>query len=163
MREILTSNNYLWVICSGLFVICWPFFGPGEEHCATRGPVGRYIDPRGPGGGFGGPGTIFVVCRRVAKGTVSRPTRGGGAKCRESKQPLSILAVPGRRNGRPQTPAQTLGSAELSHSLKVSDRRRNTPKSAQNRSESLCVGLWVPCRIFWAWFDPALGPNPARN
>ena len=54
-------------------------------------------------------------------------------------------------------------SAELSHSLKVSDRRRNTPKSVQNRSESLCVGLGVPCRIFWVWFDPALGPNPARN
>ncbi len=31
-------------------------------------------------------------------------------------------------------------SAELPHSLKVSDRRRNTPKSAQNRSESLCAG-----------------------
>ncbi len=29
--------------------------------------------------------------------------------------------------------------AELSHSSKVSDRRRNTTKSAQNRSESLCV------------------------
>jgi hypothetical protein len=27
---------------------------------------------------------------------------------------------------------------------------------------SLCAGLWVPCRIFWAWFGPALGPNPAR-
>ena len=54
-------------------------------------------------------------------------------------------------------------SAELSRSLKVSDRRRNTPKSGQNRSESLCAGLWVPCRIFWAWFGPALGPNPARN
>ncbi len=31
--------------------------------------------------------------------------------------------------------------AELSRSLKVSDRRRNTPKLAQNRSESLCAGL----------------------
>ena len=34
-------------------------------------------------------------------------------------------------------------------SLKVSDRRRNTPKSGQNRSESLCAGLWAPCRVFW--------------
>ncbi len=39
-------------------------------------------------------------------------------------------------------------SAELSHSLKVLDRRRNTPKLAQNRSESLCASLWVPFRIF---------------
>ncbi len=57
----------------------------------------------------------------------------------------------------------TLQSAELSRSSKVSDRRRNTPKSAQNRSESLCAGLWVPCRIFWVWFDPALCPNPVRT
>ncbi len=33
-------------------------------------------------------------------------------------------------------------SAELSHSSKVADRRRNTPTSAHNRSESLCAGLW---------------------
>ncbi len=45
-------------------------------------------------------------------------------------------------------------SAELSHGLKVSDRRRNTPKSAQNRSVSLCADLWVPCLIFWASFRP---------
>ncbi len=54
-------------------------------------------------------------------------------------------------------------SAELSHSLKVSDRRRNTPKSDQNRSGSLCTGLWVPCQIFLAWIDPAVGQNPIRN
>ncbi len=54
-------------------------------------------------------------------------------------------------------------TVELSHSLTVSDRRRNTPKSAQNRSESLCAGVRAPCRIFWAWRGPALGPNPARN
>ncbi len=54
-------------------------------------------------------------------------------------------------------------SAKLSHSLKVSEHRRNTPKSAQNRSESLCAGRWVQCRIFWAWFGFALGPHPARN
>ena len=43
----------------------------------------------------------------------------------------------------------------------VSDRRRNTPKSGQNRSESLCAR--TPCRVFWAWFGIALGPIPARN
>ncbi len=54
-------------------------------------------------------------------------------------------------------------SAELSHSLKVADRRRDRPKSGQIRSESLCDGLWAPCLIFWFWFGPALDPNPARN
>ena len=54
-------------------------------------------------------------------------------------------------------------SAELSHSSKVSDRRLNILKSVLNRSESLRAGLWVPCRIFWAWFGPALGSNPVRN
>ncbi len=57
----------------------------------------------------------------------------------------------------------TRSSAKLSHSFIVSGRRRNTPKSDQNRSESLCAGLWVSCRIFWVWFGPALAPNPARN
>ncbi len=56
-----------------------------------------------------------------------------------------------------------LGSAELSHSLKVSDRRRKTPKSAQNPSESWCASLWAPCRVFWAWFCPALRPNSVRD
>ncbi len=49
----------------------------------------------------------------------------------------------------------------LASSLEVSDRRRNTPKSAQNRSESLCAGPWVPRRVFWAW-SPSLGQNLAR-
>jgi hypothetical protein len=52
---------------------------------------------------------------------------------------------------------------ELPHSLNVSDRRRNTLKSAHNRSESLCAGLSVPCRIFWAWFGRALGFNSVRS
>ncbi len=54
-------------------------------------------------------------------------------------------------------------SVELYHSLKVWDRRRNTPQSAQNRSESLCAGLWAQCRVFWAWFGFALGPHPVRD
>ncbi len=68
--------------------------------------------------------------------------------------------------GGPGTLCEYLFSAELSHSFKVSSRRRrrrNTQKSAQNLSESLCVVLWVPCRIFWVWFCPALGPIPVRN
>ncbi len=36
-------------------------------------------------------------------------------------------------------------------------------ESVQNRSESLCAGLWAPCRVFWAWFGPALGPIPVRS
>ncbi len=54
-------------------------------------------------------------------------------------------------------------SAELSHSLKIPDGRRNRLESAQNRSESLCAGLWVPYRVFGAWFGPALDPNQFRN
>ena len=53
-------------------------------------------------------------------------------------------------------------SAELSHSLKVSDRRRNMTKSGQNRSESLCAGLWVPCRVFWVWFGVRRVPHSAE-
>ncbi len=37
------------------------------------------------------------------------------------------------------------------------------PKLVQNRSESLCTGLWAPCRICSTRFGPALGPNPVRN
>ncbi len=33
------------------------------------------------------------------------------------------------------------------------------PKSDQNRSESLCASLWVPCRICWACFDLAFRPK----
>ena len=47
--------------------------------------------------------------------------------------------------------------------LKVSDRRRNKPKSIHKFSESLCAGLWVPCWLFWVWLGPVLGLNPARN
>ena len=54
-------------------------------------------------------------------------------------------------------------SAELSHCLRASDRRRNTPISGQNRSESLRAGLWVSRRIFSAWSGPALSPKPVRN
>ncbi len=52
-------------------------------------------------------------------------------------------------------PFVTPHSAERSHSLKVSDRRRNTTRSGQNRSESSGAGLWVPCRVFWTWFGAA--------
>jgi hypothetical protein len=40
--------------------------------------------------------------------------------------------------------SQIIHSAELSRSLKVLDRIRNTPKSVRNRSESVCAGLWAP-------------------
>ncbi len=62
-----------------------------------------------------------------------------------------------------QGPAAFTSQTPVSHSLQVSDRRRNTTKSGQNRSESLCAGLGAPCRLFWAWFGFALGPSPGRN
>jgi hypothetical protein len=52
--------------------------------------------------------------------------------------------------GRSPLDSRVWDSAELSHSLNVSDRGRNTPKWAHNRSESLCAGLCDPCRICWA-------------
>ncbi len=54
-------------------------------------------------------------------------------------------------------------SAEPSRSAKVSDRCRNTLKSAQNRSENRCVPI-CGCRsgCFGVWVGPALGPNPAQ-
>ncbi len=63
----------------------------------------------------------------------------------------------------PRPRCSHLISVELSHSLKVSNRRRHAPKSCQNRSESLCAGLWAPCRVFWAWFGLVLGPLLVRN
>jgi hypothetical protein len=60
-------------------------------------------------------------------------------------------------------PAACISQTPESHRLKVSGRRRNTSKSGHNRSESLCAGFWAPCRIFWAWFGFASGPNPVRN
>ncbi len=41
----------------------------------------------------------------------------------------------------------------------------SSSKDAEIGPESLSLraGLWVPCRIFWVWFGPALGPNPDRN
>ncbi len=48
-------------------------------------------------------------------------------------------------------------SAELSRTLKVLDRGRNTQKPDRNRSESGCVGLWAPPRAFWASFRPVWG------
>ncbi len=38
-----------------------------------------------------------------------------------------------------------------------------TVYKVSDRPESLCAGLWVPCRISWAWCGPALSQNPNRN
>jgi hypothetical protein len=54
--------------------------------------------------------------------------------------------------------AAIISPTPVSHSLKVPDRR-NTPKSAHNRSELLCADLWAPCRIFWAWFGHGFKPK----
>ncbi len=36
-------------------------------------------------------------------------------------------------------------------------------ETRRNRSRIVRNGFWVPCRIFLAWFGPALGSNPVRN
>ncbi len=70
----------------------------------------------------------------------------------------------GRERGREKEEEEDeQDSAELSHSVKVSDRLRDTSKSVQHSSESLCADLWVPCRVFWVWFGPALDPNLVQN
>ncbi len=94
--------------------------------------------------------------RRMALGGFPGAFGAPGARTQKPKHPYFV-------QGLLSGPVRGVCSAELFRSLKVSDRRRHTPKSAQNRSESLCAGLWVPCRIFWAWFGLALGPNPNRN
>ncbi len=45
-------------------------------------------------------------------------------------------------------------SVEPSHSLKGSDRRRNTPTLGQNPSESLCAGMWDILGLVWLRFGP---------
>ncbi len=70
------------------------------------------------------------------------------------------INFPGSR-GRPGRQARIFPGS--STELIISHRRRNTPQWAHNRSESLCAGLWVPCRIFLVWFGPALGPTPNRS
>ncbi len=50
-------------------------------------------------------------------------------------------------------------AAELSRILKVSDHRRNTAKSGQNRSESLCDGL----RFRAVYFRRGLAPLEAQG
>ncbi len=67
--------------------------------------------------------------------------------------------------GVSHSPSSTKRLSQLSHltvqKLRiVVETRRNRPK---NRSEPLSASLRVPCRIFWAWFGPALGPNPTRH
>ncbi len=59
--------------------------------------------------------------------------------------------------------AAVRGLAELSRSLEVSDRGRNTQKPVRNRSESVCAGLWAPLQVFLAWFRPVWGPNVAPS
>jgi hypothetical protein len=60
--------------------------------------------------------------------------------------------APSQRTWDPALPRRSpTDSVELSHSVKVSDSRRNTPKSGKNRSESLCAGLWVPHILGLVW------------
>ena len=59
--------------------------------------------------------------------------------------------------------APSIPSAELSRSLKDSDRGRNAPKPIRNRSESVSAGLWEPPREFLAWSCPDRGPMRVPN
>ncbi len=75
---------------------------------------------------------------------------------------LWFVLGPGGLRQAPGGPGKAYGGLS-GRTLKVSDHCGTTPKSGQNRSDSLCAGLWAPCLVFRAWFGPALVPNPVRN
>jgi hypothetical protein len=78
---------------------------------------------------------------------------------------LVTSSAPSHRNffGLASSMASGPNSAELSHSLKVLGRGRNTQKPVRNRSESIRDSLWALPREFVAWFRPVGGPIWAPN
>ncbi len=136
VRSSIAQKHLVWVDFSCVLV-CPGAVGPGPwSRAGAAGPR-----PWGPG-----PDRArgrFVCPRRASENKAvvykhrvrSSSTLGSGAACPSWKAVQHSIG--------------------LSHSLNFSDRHRNTPTSVQNRSESLCAGVWVPCRIFWAWFGPA--------
>ena len=103
---------------------------------------------------------FFCFCagfRRLA-GSPRKPQECPRSSLREPPGPgpknrLTHSSCRAHLTGSVSTPSAHAGfhSADLCRILKIPDRRRNMPKSGQNRSQSLCAGLWAPCRAFWAW------------
>ncbi len=108
-----------------------------------------------PGSIIAYPGRRFVICKSPPRAWFgawfSTGLGSSGGRFFNSPGP-----------GRASVPSPFLGS-ELSRSLKVLDRGRNTQKPARNRSESLCAGLRAPTRAFLAWFRLFRGPIRAPS
>jgi hypothetical protein len=119
---------------------------------------------------------VPVVTHRKPSATGLRPLcgmklpafPGSGRSSRAPVQPTPHLAMPEATHS--PSPGLTAGlivypgpghahSAELYRSLEVLDRGPNSPKLAQNRSESVCAGLWVPPRAFLAWLRQVRVPT----
>ncbi len=123
----------------------------GSPSCRPRVPPGE-----GGEGGQGGSGgepsqgrTGIIVVFGSFAALAGTGERANGRALLQTPSQLGHRDPQGRFKG-PE--AKVVGpyrvSAKLSHSLNVSDHCGNTPKSSQNRSESLCAGLWVPRRVF---------------
>jgi hypothetical protein len=116
-----------------------------------------------------------LVCVRSRRppGGPRGPRKAHGAPWAPSRGPPSL--APGARTTKPKNPyllvAQWHPERRGPSSARLSDLRdtkfrivvETPPNRPRIRSESMCAGLWVPCRISWVWFGPALGQNPARN
>ncbi len=127
------------------------YLGPGYTRRAGYTPasiIWVYPDPQMPGSrsapgytgkpgfgnthapgkdGFSGPRVYLQT--RAYLGRTWMPGPGPASRV------YRVPGIPDTRTG------SRVNSAGVSRSLKVLDRRRNMPKSDQNRSESLCAGL----------------------
>ncbi len=87
---------------------------------------------------------------------IFHPTLIGAISMRQTKPLLQSEAWP-TATEQAYDDIETLPRTEFSGIIPClpGSQFGDAPKSAQNRSESLCAGLWVPCRILGAWLGPA--------
>ncbi len=102
--------------------------------------------------GLGFAGAALRVCSRVGSIEDSLMV--------DASELFSVMVVP-VPPARGLTSRDLSGtSAELSPSLKVSDRGRNTKTPVRNRLESVRACLWAPPRACLAWVSSGLGAEP---
>jgi hypothetical protein len=108
------------------------------------------------------PGTLLKMFGGLVHGANVRSLgKGSGAPIPLLPLPLMTQAAPWDDNNitgiSVEAPLSNPSSAELSHSLQVLDRGRNTPKPTQNPGRTLCAGLWVPHLVCVAGFGQVWG------